>query len=148
MPAMQFGVPPWYFDEETSTICKKYVDLRASIIFLYINILELNGDPIVRPMWYMEPTNKQTFNMSDQFMVGDQILVAPILDQGAYSRDVYFPPAEWYDPEEQCYYTGPGVHKNLAASLDRILYFYSESFTKQINPDFTLFIPCSEKFKL
>ena len=138
MPAMQFGVPPWYFDEETSTICKKYVDLRASIIFLYINILELNGDP----------TNKQTFNMSDQFMVGDQILVAPILDQGAYSRDVYFPPAEWYDPEEQCYYTGPGVHKNLAASLDRILYFYSESFTKQINPDFTLFIPCSEKFKL
>ena len=135
---MQFGVEPWYFDEETNLIVKKYVDLRETVVFLYISTLGLDGQPIVRPIWWLEPENEQTFNISDQFLVGDQILVAPILDQGQFSRNVYFPGiSSWYDPEKKCSYLGPQTYYNLTANLDRILYFYSESFAQRMNLNIT-----------
>ena len=75
MPAMQFGVVPWYFDDETNSIVKKYVNLRETVIFLSIYDLGLDGQPIIRPLWWSEPDNTKTFNVTDQFLVGDRIMV-------------------------------------------------------------------------
>ncbi len=128
------GIVPWFFDEETVTLVKKYVDLRETVIFLSIYDLGLDGQPIIRPIWWAEPDNLQIFNMTDQFLVGDRILVAPILDPGITQRNVYFPGyTTWYDPEEKCSYNGSTTYVNVKASLDRILYFYSEEFTLKLN---------------
>ena len=133
MPSMQFGVVPWFFDDETNTIVKKYVELRETVIFLAINDLGLDGQPIIRPLWWSEPENQQLFNITDQFLVGDRILVAPILDQGITQRNVYFPGyTRWYDPEDKCSYNGSTAYNNIQASLDRILYFYSEEFALKL----------------
>ena len=132
MPAMQFGVPPWYFDDETNVICKRFVDLHVNYVFPYIYSLPLDGQPIVRPMWWLEPTNELTFNMTDQFLVGDDILVAPVLDPGLMSRDIYIPGGEWTDAETGLSFNGPQMIRDYAVTLETIPYFISKKMSRNI----------------
>ena len=52
------------------------------------------GEPIVRHMEYVFP-HQGYASVQDQFMLGDDILVAPVLEQNTYSRTVVFPEDEW-----------------------------------------------------
>ena len=95
LPAMQFGVPPWFFDEETNNIVKKYAKIHEEQVYPYIKSLPLDGQPIIRPMWWTQPLNKITYSIADQFYVGDMILVAPVLSPFSphYKvRKIYIPP--------------------------------------------------------
>ena len=49
------------------------------------------GWPIVRPIWWIAPTDDVALNCDSQFLLGDRLLVAPVLHAGARSRDVYLP---------------------------------------------------------
>jgi len=53
--------------------------------------------PILRHMMLEFPDDPQTYSISDQYMIGDQYLVAPVLAQGATTRSVYFPAGTWYN---------------------------------------------------
>jgi alpha-glucosidase (family GH31 glycosyl hydrolase) len=131
LPAMQFGVPPWNFDEETDQIAHRFVQIHIDTVAPYIYSLPLNNQPIIRPIWWAEPNNKLTFNISDQFLVGDDIIVAPVLDPGLTSRVVYLPPGEWYNPEDRTYQTGPAyITQNL--TLDTIPYYYSKNMVEKL----------------
>lgn len=91
---------PFAFDEQTTKICKKFLRLRYELIpYLYDRAFEahLYGDPIIRPMFYEYPTDEKCSRISDQIMIGDSLMLAPILDQGASARAVYFPKGEWRD---------------------------------------------------
>jgi len=58
------------------------------------------GWPIVRPLWWLAPTDAVALNCDSQFLLGDNLLVAPVLHAGALSRDVYLPGAQtvrWRD---------------------------------------------------
>ncbi|CAF0739483.1 unnamed protein product, partial [Brachionus calyciflorus] len=135
LPTMQFGVPPWFFDEETNKICKIFVDLHTNFIFPYISNLPIDGQPIIRPMWWLEPLNEIFFNISDQFLVGDDILVAPILDQGKTSRLIYFPGGNWYDLEKKEYIAGP-VKLEINADLYHIPYYINEKGLSKFDLNF------------
>lgn len=62
LPSMQFSIPPWYYDDKTqvpvNTICKKYVDLHENLIFplmqKYGKIATETGEPIIRPIWWLD----------------------------------------------------------------------------------------------
>jgi alpha-glucosidase (family GH31 glycosyl hydrolase) len=43
------------------------------------------------------PDDRETWDISDQFMIGDSLLVAPVIEEGARSRSVYFPRGTWYN---------------------------------------------------
>jgi alpha-glucosidase len=43
------------------------------------------------------PDDRETWDISDQFMIGDSLLVAPVVTEGATSRSVYFPEGTWYN---------------------------------------------------
>ena len=137
LPAMQFGVPPWYFDEETNQICKNYVKIHTDLIYPYISNYLLNGLPIIRPLWWMEPNNLNIFNISDQFLVGDDILVAPILDQGVKSRNVFFPSSKWYDPFTSTFIQGP-IWKSVKVNISFIPFYINENGLLKI-PEITEF---------
>ncbi len=92
---------PWAFDERTMEICRKYIRLRYRLIpYIYdcFKVAETQGLPVMRPLVLNFEKDKNTLEINDQFMVGDWIMVAPILDQGRTSRDVYLPRGcDWYD---------------------------------------------------
>ncbi len=91
---------PWSYGNEYEKINKKFIELRYQLLpFLYTEFYKASttGIPIMRPLMLEFPNDKETYNNDTQFMVGENILVSPILEQGATSRSLYLPEGEWYD---------------------------------------------------
>lgn len=99
MPMMQFSVAPWrILDKKHLEIVKYYANLHkeyGGYILELAHHASKTGEPIVRYMEYEFPD--QGFETcKDQFMLGDRILVAPILDKGS-KREVKLPKGVWID---------------------------------------------------
>lgn len=99
MPMMQFSAAPWRIlsGREYEQI-QQAVALRNRYMPLLRQALEhcrRTGEPVLRPMAYVFP-EPACAEVTDQFMVGDYLLVAPILKQGAVRRTVYLPEGRWY----------------------------------------------------
>lgn len=92
---------PWAFDEDTEEINKKYIKLRYKFIpYLYdaYRKCELDGTPILKPLLYNYQDDKNTYEINDEFLFGDNILVAPVVEAGARKRLVYLPEGDsWID---------------------------------------------------
>ena len=56
-----------------------------------------DGSPINRPIWWLDPFDEDALACDSEFLLGDDILVAPVLDEGATSRDIYLPAGVWRD---------------------------------------------------
>jgi alpha-glucosidase (family GH31 glycosyl hydrolase) len=98
MPMMQFSVAPWRILEAASfEFVRDVVELRSTYQD-YITDLARSaastGEPIVRSMEYAYP-HRGYHSIVDQFLLGDDLLVAPVLERGADSRDVVVPPGRW-----------------------------------------------------
>lgn len=98
-PMMQFSVAPWrVLDEQHLGYClqaaKIHHDFGAEILELAQNAA-ITGEPIIRHMAYSFP--KQGYEeIQDQFMLGNNLLVAPVLVKGARTKLVQFPPGTWF----------------------------------------------------
>ena len=55
------------------------------------------GAPILRHFMLVFPDDPETWNISDQFMIGDDLLVAPVVAQGATTKSVYLPAGTWFN---------------------------------------------------
>lgn len=62
--------------------------------------------PMMRPLIYDFPTDEAALYCEDEFMLGDALLVAPLLEENADSRDVYLPAGEWRDYFDGAEYSG------------------------------------------
>jgi alpha-glucosidase len=86
--------------EQTQTVAALYTDLHRELL-PYIQkvsgVASTIGMPVVRPLVLMYPADQKVHNMIDEFMLGDGLLVAPILTEGSTSREVYLPAGEWLD---------------------------------------------------
>ena len=98
MPMMQFSVAPWrILDTEHHAAVKSAVALRERFedrIMALAQEAAVTGEPIVRPMEYVFP-HVGYQDTIDQFMLGDDVLVAPVLEPRATSRTVMIPPGMW-----------------------------------------------------
>ena len=91
---------PWELGGEVLDIYRKYVKLRYQLIPYYYDLFfegEKTGAPIMRPLVYHYEKDTNARNCNDEFMIGDRILVAPVVSQGMEHRMVYLPEGEWYD---------------------------------------------------
>ena len=116
---------PWQFDETTIDAVRKTVKLRYRFIpYIYdlAHECEKTGAPIVRPLVYEYPVDKHVRNISDEYMLGSFVLVAPVIAPGKEAREVYLPDGDWYD-----YYTGEkysgGRYILADAPLDKVPVF-------------------------
>lgn len=95
---------PWRFGEYYEGIIRKYLKLRYRLLpFLYTTLEEAHrtGVPMFRPLLLNYQSDYNTLTIDDEFMVGKDLLAAPILKPGLTQRLVYLPEGIWYD-----YWTG------------------------------------------
>ncbi|MBD2251333.1 glycoside hydrolase family 31 protein [Nostoc parmelioides] len=113
---------PWVFGDRTEKICREYIQLRYQLLpYIYTLFWEAatTGAPILRPLLYHFPSDRQTFNMADQVMLGASLLAAPIYRPGVEYRAVYLPEGCWYDWWTGEAFTGP-THILAHAPLERM----------------------------
>lgn len=91
---------PWLFGEETLNIYRKYVNLRYTLLPYFYDLCrecEQTGLPILRPLVLHYEKDENVRNLNDEFLVGEHLLAAPVVEQGARKRMVYLPEGDWYD---------------------------------------------------
>jgi alpha-glucosidase (family GH31 glycosyl hydrolase) len=69
------------------------------------------GAPLMRPLFFDEPNNKELYNYSKAYLWGNDILVSPVLESKETSQDVYFPKGNhWFDFYSDKLYEGGKTH--------------------------------------
>ncbi|XP_043933793.1 myogenesis-regulating glycosidase [Protopterus annectens] len=127
MPSMQFSIPPWRYDREVVEIAQKFSQLHESLVAPLV--LELagevtdTGDPIIRPLWWIAPTDEVTYTIDSQFLIGDTLMVAPVLEPGKQERDVYLPSGKWRSYKGEMFQTSGALLTDYAVDLDEVAYF-------------------------
>lgn len=116
----------WSFGEEAYEILKDLLFLRERLrpyIMEQMKAAHEKGTPPMRPLFYDFPEDKQCWNIDDEFMFGPEILVAPVLYEGARSRKVYLPEgADWKEVSTGENYSG-GQYTECNAPLETIPLF-------------------------
>ena len=124
MPMMQFSVAPWRVLDSIHLIAvKKAVELRqrqVSLILQLANEAAVSGEPIVRILEYVFP-NQGYAEVKDQFMLGNNMMVAPMLEKNKSSRDVIIPKGTWQADDGKII-KGP-AKISISVPLDRLPYF-------------------------
>ncbi len=81
-------------------ICRKFMELRSRLLpYTYTAVREAHttGLPIVRALWLHYPDDPKAVARGDVYLWGRDLLVAPVVEQGATTRAVYLPHGRWYD---------------------------------------------------
>lgn len=91
---------PWAFGQPYEVINRLTITLRYRLLpYLYSVVAQAHeyGWPVVRPLWMAEPDNPALRTLDDSYLLGDALLVAPVVQAGAVKRSVYLPAGQWYD---------------------------------------------------
>ncbi|BDU92980.1 glycoside hydrolase family 31 protein [Clostridium perfringens] len=119
---------PWAFGPRAEKIAKKSIELRYELLpYIYdlYYISHKEGLPIFRPMIMEYEKDMNLLNMREQFMLGENMIVAPVLYEGERSKTVYLPKGIWFN-----YFTMEklqgGKWYKLPCELDEILVFVKE----------------------
>lgn len=119
----------WSYGEEVYAICTKYLLLRERLKPYITRVMEAaheHGTPVMRTLFYEFPADAKSWDVSDEYLFGPDLLVAPVMEAGLTQRPVYLPAgAQWTNA-----WTGevlPGGQTiTVAAPLDIIPLFVRE----------------------
>jgi len=91
---------PWSFGDEVLEVARRYVGLRYRLLpYLYTLFEEASrtGAPVIRPLMWEFPGDPRVARRADSYMVGNALMVAPVMHEGVQERSVYLPAGIWYD---------------------------------------------------
>ena len=88
----------WSFGEEAYGIMLNYIQIRERMI-PYIKeqlaITRRTGTPIMRPLVYDYPGDANVYDLADEYLFGEKVLAAPVMEYGLRTRKVYLPEGRW-----------------------------------------------------
>ena len=84
-----------------------------------------SGDPVNAPIWWVDPTDKIAQSIFDEFMLGDTILVAPVIVEEAISRDVYVPVGKWKDGNSDTVVVRTSIYAIVCVSILEIYHDFA-----------------------
>ncbi len=115
---------PWLYSKEEMGLIRQALRWRYSFLPYWYTLFyeaEKTGVPPMRPVFYEFPEDEEACGLDNQYMLGDALLVHPIVKPGVNSEAVYFPGSNqvWYD-----IFTGQKIvhqgNMNVAVFPDRI----------------------------
>lgn len=122
MPAVQFSKTLWTYGDKMKAVVDECLALRARYAELILKESEnclKTGEPIVKPLLWAVGEAPETW---DEFLLGETLLVAPVLKKGQTERPVYLPNGEWrYAPTGETYVGGKWV--SVPAPIEVLPYF-------------------------
>ncbi len=125
-PLMQahgrFEQEAWRYDDHTLDAYREYVLLHERLV-PYIRAAAATatrtGLPIIRPLCMVDPDDRRGWAISDAYLFGPSLWVAPVLEEGATQRSTYLPPGEWIEPRTGAEHAG-GRDVLVSAPVDRV----------------------------
>jgi hypothetical protein len=112
---------PWRYGAEAESIATRYIRLRYRLMpYIYSAAWKnhVSGTPIVRPLVMDYPRDHSVSDQYDEWMFGDDILVAPVVYQGATSQQIYLPEGDWIDFHTGMKYDGPTYFQHAVTKQD------------------------------
>lgn len=117
---------PWRYDEETVAEWRRsalrHIAAQPLIMDLWREALA-TGMPIARPLWLMYPDDAQAVVQEQQWMLGPDVLAAPVHEPGVRTHSVYFPAGCWRHPETGAEHQGPG-YADVDAPVGFLPYYF------------------------
>jgi alpha-glucosidase len=116
---------PWEYGNRFIEINRQTIGLRYRLLPYIYTVMEQasrTGIPAMRPIALVFPGTGEKGLTDDRFMFGDDVLVAPALEEGAEVRAVALPPGEWYDFWTARRFSGDTTI-TVEAPIDRIPFF-------------------------
>lgn len=113
---------PWEFGEDVVDMVRSQLQLRYSLLPYWYTLAyqaSLTGEPVIRPLFWEEPGNRDLWKIQDSFLAGDSLLIAPVLEEGANKRSVRTPLGSWYELNGDTLLEG-GRTLELEAPLDKL----------------------------
>ena len=124
MPMMQFSVAPWrILSKENNQICLNMANLHVELGEQFLHFAESaakSGEPIVKPMAMAFPNGGYEL-VKDQFVLGNTIIVAPVIKKSERSRAVLLPQGKWKADDGNIYLGGKEVV--IDVPLSRLPFF-------------------------
>jgi alpha-D-xyloside xylohydrolase len=117
----QFSVNLWY-DAQTMALFKKYAVLHSSLLpyfATYADQAHRTGVPIMRHTVLEYPSDPRSATAEYQYLLGEDLLVAPVIEPGATTRKLYLPQGEWINYWTGERYAGAG-DVTVPAPIDQI----------------------------
>ncbi|NXC98584.1 SP15 protein, partial [Certhia familiaris] len=130
LPVMAFGTPPWLCCDAwvlnlTRQCIQRHRDFVVPLLLKYSEEWQSLGYPIFRPAWWLSPADPIAFTIEDEFLIGDEVLVAPITEKGQTWRDIYLPGEGhlWLDTNTARVFDGGTTLRNYSANLAEVPVF-------------------------
>ncbi|XP_069181494.1 myogenesis-regulating glycosidase-like isoform X3 [Procambarus clarkii] len=101
LPAMQISVLPHMYDKEVVNLVTEYIEIRKTMVLprLLQNVsdaLEL-GTPLIHPLALFDPNDTEAAKVHDEWILGEDLLIAPVTERGKRNRNIYLPTGIWKD---------------------------------------------------
>lgn len=127
---------PWSYGPEIEAICRRYLELRYRLMpYTYTLAWQAHtrGLPLMRPLVLNYPGDSRVWELGNEYLWGDDLLVAPVTRPGATHWQVYLPKGRWYDFWTHEAHDGPaGI--TVPAPLDRLPLFVRAGAILPIGP--------------
>jgi alpha-D-xyloside xylohydrolase len=120
---------PWEYGEEAEKIVVSYAKIRYGLMPYILTAAKESystGVPMMRHMALEFPKEPNVHTLDDQFMLGSELLVAPILNNGQRNRFVYLPKGQWTELEDNSKTYEGGRFIEVEAPLNKIPVFVRE----------------------
>ncbi len=96
-PLLQFSYLPWNYAAPTAAAVRGWASVHRALGPYVAELWTDRTSPLLRPLWYDDPGNAQLYTIADEFLLGGDVLAAPVLAAGVTQRDVVLPAGTWVD---------------------------------------------------
>ncbi|CAF1350959.1 unnamed protein product [Rotaria sp. Silwood1] len=114
---------PAVWSSSALSIMIKALRIRYTLLPYYYTLFykaHTTGSTVIRPLFHEYPRDKTALDVYLQFLIGSNIMIAPVTDEGARQVQIYIPSTEWYNYETGDQFLYPKQFINISAPLDTI----------------------------